>query len=94
MPNVVIATTMWKQSHQGKGAGREAEYRSPFWNDMMAEGCSIKRLRTTQVRLGIIDSLAAKDRAEVLLPHEIVDTRLRLKRDPSWYRPQQRAGES
>ena len=79
MPNVVIVTTMWSKVTTEEGTNREAELKKLFWKDMVDDGCSIERFEDTHKSAwDIIGSLAAKDRAKVLLPHEIVDSRLRL----------------
>ena len=79
MPNVVIVTTMWSKVIKEEGTEREAELEKLFWKDMVDDGCSIDRFEDTRESAwAIVDSLADRSRARVLLPREIVDTRLRL----------------
>jgi hypothetical protein len=79
MPNVVIATTMWKKVTEEEGIAREKELKSKFWNDMLADGCRIERFTDTyNSAWEIIDGPAKTNGAQVLLPHEMVDIRLRL----------------
>jgi hypothetical protein len=80
MPNVVMATTMWgKLIDKKEGEVREEELKGDFWKEMITDGCTIRRFENThESAWDIIDGLAGKDRADVLLPQEIVDIRLRL----------------
>jgi len=79
MPNVVIATTMWKKVTEEEGIAREKELKSKFWNEMLADGCRIERFTdTSDSAWEIIDGPAKTDGAQVLLPHEMVDIRLQL----------------
>jgi hypothetical protein len=79
MPNVILATTMWNHVEEAIGARREQQLKETFWKEMLAHGCTIKRFeRTHDSAWRIIDSLAQKDKAPVLLPTEIVDSQLRL----------------
>jgi hypothetical protein len=79
MPNVVIATTMWKKVTGDEGISREDELKRKFWNEMLVDGCRIERFTDTRDSAWrIIDGPAKTDGAKVLLPHEMVDIRLRL----------------
>ncbi|KIM73936.1 hypothetical protein PILCRDRAFT_716465 [Piloderma croceum F 1598] len=79
MPNVVIATTMWSEVKKENGERREGELKRDFWKGMMADGCRTERFEDTyESAWRIIGNLGKKDRAPVLLSHEIVDTHLRL----------------
>jgi hypothetical protein len=80
MPNVVMATTMWgKLIDKKEGEAREEELKGDFWKEMITNGCTIERFEDThESAWNIIDSLAEKNCADVLLPHELVDVRLRL----------------
>ncbi|KIM75842.1 hypothetical protein PILCRDRAFT_13215 [Piloderma croceum F 1598] len=79
MPNVVMATTMWSKVSEEEGRRREEELTEKFWNDLVANGCKVERFEDTHKSAwNIVDGLAGSSRAEVLLPQEIVDNRLRL----------------
>jgi len=79
MPNVVIATTMWSKVTEEEGEGREEELKSLFWKDMIASGCRTERFKDTHKSAWrIIGSLADKDPAQILLPRQMVDIRMRL----------------
>jgi hypothetical protein len=47
MPNVVIATTMWKKVTEEEGIAREKELKSKFCKELLAKGCGIERFRDT-----------------------------------------------
>jgi chromosome condensin MukBEF ATPase and DNA-binding subunit MukB len=79
MPNVILATTMWEHVEEETGARREKQLNEAFWKEMIVQGCTTNRFEGTyDSAWGIIDSLAQKDKAPVLLSREIVDARLRL----------------
>jgi len=79
MPRVVIATTMWSDVREEIGVRREHELKRDFWKDMLAHGCRTERFKDTyESAWRIIGSLAEKERAQVLLPSEIVDSHLKL----------------
>jgi len=79
MPNIVIVTTMWGEVKETTGDRREGELKRDFWNDLLAEGCKVQRFRDTFASAwGIIGSLDGKDSADLLLPQQIVDAKLRL----------------
>jgi chromosome condensin MukBEF ATPase and DNA-binding subunit MukB len=79
MPNVIIATTMWGEVKRENGERREQELKRDFWKGMVADGCRTERFKDSHDSAWhIIGNLAKKDRAPVLLSHEIVDTHLRL----------------
>jgi hypothetical protein len=79
MPNVILATTMWDLVEEEVGNGREQQLKKDFWKDMIADGCRTERFDNTHDSAWhIMDSLAQKNRAPVLLSSEMVDTRLRL----------------
>jgi len=66
MPNVIIATTMWGDVKEEIGIRREAELKSNFWGDMVANGCRVKRFKDTYDSVwSIIDSTAEADRTTV-----------------------------
>jgi hypothetical protein len=80
MPNVVIATTMWRKDEEKQGQEREAQLKSEFWGDMMINGCRIERFnKTYESAWFVIDGLSKADLARVLVSQEIVDRRLRLE---------------
>ena len=79
MPNVVIATTMWRRVWGTEGEDREARLKSAYWADMMAQGCRVERFRDTHESAWfIIDGRFEKD-AKVRVSREMVDRRLQLK---------------
>lgn len=79
MPSVIIATTMWGEVRKENGERREQELKRDFWKGMVADGCRTERFEDTyESAWRIIGNLAEKDRAAVLLSHEIVDSHLRL----------------
>jgi hypothetical protein len=80
MPNVILVTTMWgKLVDKEEGEQREAELKGDFWGDMVACGCKTARFdKTDKSAWRIVDSLAGKDRAKVLLSTEMVDDKLQL----------------
>jgi hypothetical protein len=79
MPNVIIATTMWGEVKKENGLRRESELKREFWKDMVAGGCRTDRFEdTNESAWRIINCLSGEDPSRVLLPHEIVDTHLRL----------------
>jgi hypothetical protein len=47
MPNVVIATTMWRRVRGTEGEEREARLKSAYWADMIAQGCRVERFQDT-----------------------------------------------
>jgi len=47
MPNVVIATTMWRRIWGTEGEVREVSLKSKYWADMMAQGCRVERFQDT-----------------------------------------------
>jgi hypothetical protein len=48
MPNVIIATTMWKKVTEEEGIAREKELKSKFCKELLAKGCGIERFRDTR----------------------------------------------
>jgi len=79
MPNVVIATTMWRRVWGTEGEDREARLKSAYWADMMAQGCRVERFQDTYDSAWIIiDGRFEKD-AKVRVSREMVDRRLQLK---------------
>lgn len=79
MPNVIITTTMWGEVRRESAERREKELKRDFWKGMVADGCRIERFKDSHDSAWhIIGDLAKKDRAQVLLPREIVDSHLRL----------------
>ncbi|KIM86840.1 hypothetical protein PILCRDRAFT_317843 [Piloderma croceum F 1598] len=47
MPNIVIATTMWRRVWGTEGEEREARLKSKYWADMIAQGCRVERFQDT-----------------------------------------------
>ena len=79
MPNVVIATTMWDRVSEEEGNEREDELRRDFWGEMVAHGCRTERFENSHDSAWhIIRSLSVPHSAQVLLPTEIVDDKLRI----------------
>jgi len=80
MPNVVIVTTMWSEVNNVADAEkREVELMSDFWKDLLAGGCKVIRFEETpESAWGIMDSVVEKNAADLLLPKQIVDYKLRL----------------
>jgi hypothetical protein len=79
MPHVTLATTMWDLVEEQVGNTREQQLKKDFWKDMVADGCRTERFDNTHDSAWrIVDSLAQKNRAPVLLSSEMVDTQLRL----------------
>jgi len=78
MPKVVLATTMWSKVSEKEGAGREIELKTRFWKELVDSGSLVERFdHTRKSAWKIVDSLIPVSEA-VLLPHEMVDIRLRL----------------
>jgi hypothetical protein len=79
MPNVILATTMWGSIEKASGVQREKELKAEYWRDMLDDGCGMERFENTyESAWRVVDSLGGRDRARVLLPSEIVDTKLLL----------------
>jgi chromosome condensin MukBEF ATPase and DNA-binding subunit MukB len=79
MPNVIIATTMWGEVKRENGERREQELKREFWKGMVDDGCRTERFKDSyDSAWHVIGNLAKKERARVLLSHEIVDSDLRL----------------
>jgi len=79
MPNVVIATTMWGKVSKEEGNEREDELKRDFWREMVANGCRTERFENSHDSAWrIIHSLSMPHPAQVLLPTEIVDDKLRI----------------
>ena len=47
MPNVVIATTMWRRVWGTEGEDREARLKSAYWANIIAQGCKVERFQDT-----------------------------------------------
>jgi chromosome condensin MukBEF ATPase and DNA-binding subunit MukB len=70
---------MWGKVSEEEGDAREEELRDDFWKEMVAAGCKTERFeRTHESAWRIIDRLAKKDSANVLLSREMVDDDRRL----------------
>ncbi|KIM71210.1 hypothetical protein PILCRDRAFT_827098 [Piloderma croceum F 1598] len=78
MPNVIIATTMWKKVTEEEGERAEQMLKRDFWKNMLADGCRTERFKDSHDSAWQIIDDAKKDQAPVLLPREIVDSHLRL----------------
>ena len=79
MPNVALVTTMWDLVEDQEGTQREQQLQNEFWTDMVVSGCRTERFDSTyDSAWRIVDSLAQRDRAPVLLSSEMVDTQLWL----------------
>jgi hypothetical protein len=48
MPNVVIVTTMWSLVQADWGKDREEVLTKEVWNDMVDNGCTVKRFQDTR----------------------------------------------
>jgi lipase chaperone LimK len=80
MLNVAIVTTMWSKVVHEDGIHREEELKQEVWHDMLDDGCRIEHFEDTRESAWRIvnNSSQAQASADVLLSHEVVDTRLRL----------------
>jgi hypothetical protein len=89
MRDVVIVTTMWNRlgGYESEGEMREAELKSDYWADMMAEGCTVERFEDTYDSAWRIvsggelpENELRAEVAKVPVPRETAHRRLRFKR--------------
>lgn len=79
MPSVVLVTTMWCGVDSETGTRRENQLMDGFWTEMVTNGCRVERFDNTYKSAWcIIGGLAEKRTADMLLPREMVDLKMRL----------------
>ncbi|KAF7966170.1 hypothetical protein HWV62_39764, partial [Athelia sp. TMB] len=78
MPCVVLGTTMWSEVSKITGERREAELKTNFWADMIAQGCRMARFGDSyESAWDMVDKLPSRQ-TSVILSNEIVDDKKRL----------------